>query len=97
MSELEQPAATACSAFIDTITALDAFGNTATGYRGPLPFLPSFPTRRSSDLYTFTSVDAGTHTFSATLKSAGSQTLSATDTVQSTIKGTQSGISVSPT
>src|SRR5262249_45940068 len=40
--------------------------------------------------------DAGSHTFSATLKTAGSQTLTATDTVTSTISGSQNGISVTP-
>src|SRR5258708_16563533 len=39
---------------------------------------------------------AGVHSFSATLKTAGSRSLTATDTVTSTITGTQSGVAVSP-
>jgi hypothetical protein len=46
--------------------------------------------------YTFTSADAGQHTFSATLKTAGLQSITATDTVSSDITGTQGGIQVNP-
>jgi hypothetical protein len=38
--------------------------------------------------------DQGTHSFSATLNTSGTQSLTATDTVTSTITGTQGGISV---
>jgi hypothetical protein len=46
--------------------------------------------------YTFTSGDAGSHTFSATLKTVGSQALTATDISTSSIKGLQTGILVTP-
>src|SRR5207253_7106808 len=46
--------------------------------------------------YAFVAADAGVHTLSATLKTAGSQALTATDTVTSTITGSQSGITVNP-
>src|SRR5207237_5159398 len=46
--------------------------------------------------YTFVAADAGVHSFSATLKTAGTQSLIATDTVTSTITGSQSGITVNP-
>src|SRR5206468_2378874 len=46
--------------------------------------------------YTFTSADAGQHTFSATLKTAGSQSLTATDTSNNTLTGAQAGITVNP-
>src|ERR671922_300253 len=46
--------------------------------------------------YGFVAADAGVHTFSATLKTAGSQSITATDTVTSSITGTQSGIVVTP-
>jgi hypothetical protein len=46
--------------------------------------------------YTFTSTDAGVHSFSGTLRTAGSQSITATDTATSSIKGGQSGITVSP-
>jgi hypothetical protein len=66
-----------------TVTAVDAYGNTATDYRGTVSFtttdtgngvvLPS--------AYTFTADDQGAHTFTggSTLVSAGDQLLTATD------------------
>src|SRR5207247_575599 len=44
--------------------------------------------------YTFTNSDVGVHTFSATLKTAGTQSITAKDTVTASITGTQSGITV---
>src|SRR5204863_70675 len=46
--------------------------------------------------YTFTGTDSGAHTFSATLTTAGSQSLTATDTSNSSISGSQTGITVNP-
>jgi hypothetical protein len=46
--------------------------------------------------YTFTSSDSGVHTFSASLQTAGIQSLTATDTAKSSVTGTQSGIVISP-
>jgi hypothetical protein len=46
--------------------------------------------------YTFTASDAGKHTFTVTFKTAGTQSITATDTVTSTITGTQSKIKVNP-
>src|SRR5262249_8617246 len=40
--------------------------------------------------YTFTAADAGAHTFSAVLKTAGTQSLTATDTANAAVAGTQS-------
>jgi hypothetical protein len=77
-----------------TVTAKDAFGNTASGYTGTVTFTSSDPKPVVPANYTFVSADAGTHTFSATLKTAGIQTITATDTVTGTIKGTQTGITV---
>ncbi len=89
------PATTAGVAHGFTVTARDAFGNVATGYAGTVTF-------RSSDVqaglpagYTFTAADAGVHTFSATLKTAGSQSVTVTDTANAAIVGSQSGIAVS--
>ena len=47
--------------------------------------------------YTFTATDAGTHTFAGgvTLKTAGSQSVTATFTADGTVTGSQSGIAVS--
>jgi len=44
--------------------------------------------------YTFTTADAGVHTFSATLKTAGTHSLTATDTTTSGLTGTDAGITV---
>jgi hypothetical protein len=79
-----------------TVTAKDVFGNVASGYTGTVTFNSSDPKPVLPINYTFVSADAGAHTFSATLKTAGSQSITATDTVTGTIKGTQNGITVSP-
>src|SRR5206468_3581486 len=84
-----QTSSTAGSAFSFTVTAQDQFNNTATRYR------QSFPTRRSSDLAVLpanSTLASGTGTFSATLKTAGSQTITGTDTVTSSITGTSNSI-----
>ena len=44
--------------------------------------------------YTFTVADAGKHTFSATLKTAGTQSITAADTLMSSLTGTDAGIVV---
>jgi hypothetical protein len=79
-----------------TVTAEDAYGNTATGYRGTVHFTSSDAQAVLPANYTFTSSDAGSHSFTATLKTAGSQSLTATDTSTGSITGTQSGITVNP-
>ncbi|MES5485986.1 hypothetical protein QMZ05_24805 [Bradyrhizobium sp. INPA03-11B] len=68
-----------------TITALDAFGNIATGYTGTVHFTSSDGQAVLPANMTLTN---GTATFSETLDTAGSQTITATDTVNSAITGT---------
>jgi hypothetical protein len=74
-----------------TVTALDAYGHTATGYRGTVYF-------NTSDFdydvavpgpYTFTSNDQGVHTFAGgvILISAGEQILSVTDLANNAVSG----------
>jgi hypothetical protein len=88
--------ATAGTAGTFTVTVQDAFGNTATGYRGTVHFTSSDgPAVLPAD-YTFTAADGGVHTFMATLKTAGTQSITATDTVEASVTGTQGGIVVSP-
>jgi hypothetical protein len=77
-----------------TVTARDAFGNPATGYRGIVHFTSTDTAAALPANYTFTAADAGVHTFGATLKTAGSRTITATDTVTATITGSQAAISV---
>ena len=83
-----------------TVTAKDSFGNTATGYTGTVHFTSSDPQANLPSDYTFTTgtgADNGVHAFNGVkLKTAGSQSISATDTVTATITGTQSGITVNP-
>jgi hypothetical protein len=77
-----------------TVTAKDAYGNTAAGYRGTVHFTSSDTKAKLPANYTFTATAAGVHTFSVTLKTAGTRSITATDTKTATIKGTESGIVV---
>jgi autotransporter-associated beta strand protein len=83
--------ATAGTAFNFTVTALDAFNNTATGYTGTVHFTSS---DGNAMLPADSTLTNGVGTFSATLKTAGNQTLTATDTVTSSITGTSNTIAV---
>jgi hypothetical protein len=76
-----------------TVTAQDAYGNTATGYRGTVAFSSTDAQAQLPAAYTFTSADAGSHTFSATLETAGTQSLTANDT-QDGLSGSQTAITV---
>jgi hypothetical protein len=79
-----------------TVTAKDADGNTAIGYRGKVHFTSSDPAAMLPADYTFTAADAGVHTFSLglTLNTAGTHWVRARDTVIGSITGAQSGIVV---
>jgi hypothetical protein len=79
-----------------TLMARDAFGNLATGYTGTVHFSSSDGMATLPANYAFKSADAGVHTFSATLKTAGAQSLTAIDTVTATIVGSETGIVVKP-
>src|SRR6185312_1577349 len=72
----------------------DQFNNIATGYTGTVNLTSSDPQATFAGMsYTFTGAgaDNGTHTFSSQqLKTAGTQTITATDNVSSTIAGTES-------
>src|SRR5207244_5047558 len=74
----------------------DAFSNTATGYVGTVHFSSTDASAVLPANYTFTSADAGVHNFSAALKTAGTRSISAADTVTGSITGIQSGILVVP-
>jgi flagellin-like protein len=78
-----------------TITAQDQYGNIISGYTGTVHFTSSDTKATLPPDYTFTSTDAGTHTFSGvTLETAGAQLITATDTSSSSITGSQTGITV---
>jgi photosystem II stability/assembly factor-like uncharacterized protein len=80
---------TAGSPFQITVTALDDQNNPITGYSGSVYFSSSDGGALLPSDYTFTAADAGVHTFDVTLVTAGSQSITATDTV-SGISGTAS-------
>ncbi len=79
--------ATAGTAFNFTVRAIDVSNNTATGYTGTVHFTSTDGAATLPADYTFTTGDNGVHTFSATLKTVGSQTITATDTGNGTITG----------
>jgi uncharacterized repeat protein (TIGR03803 family) len=85
---------TAGSAFNLTLTAKDAYGNIATGYTGTVHFTSSDAKAVLPANYTFTSSDAGQHSFSITFKKAGTQSVTATDTATSSLTATANGIVV---
>ena len=82
---------TAGTAVNVTVTALDAFGNTAIGYTGTVQVTSS---DHQASLPSNSTLTNGTSTFSATLKTAGSQTITATDTATSSITGTSTAVNV---
>jgi hypothetical protein len=86
------------STFSVTVTAKDAYGETATGYIGKIHFSSSDSgsgVNLPSD-YAFQPGDLGIHTFTngITLVTAGTQSITATDTTTSSITGSQTGITV---
>ena len=79
-----------------TVTAKDAGGHVAAGYRGTIHLTSSDPAAVLPADYTFTAADAGVHKFATgfTLKTAGTRSVTATDKAHAGIAGTQSGIVV---
>jgi hypothetical protein len=80
-----------------TVTLKDPDGTIATGYRGTIHFASSDPQAVLPADYSFTTADAGVHTFSAILKIAGRQSITAADTATPSFTGTQAGITINPT
>ncbi len=80
------------TAFGITVTAEDSSGNTVTGYNGTVHFTSSDPV---SDMIINSTLTNGTGTFSGfVLDTAGSQTITATDSVTPSIAGTSNAIIV---
>jgi hypothetical protein len=77
-----------------TVRALDGNGNTAIGYTGTIHFTSSDTQALLPANYTFVAGDNGVHIFNGALGTAGTQSITAMDTVGNTITGTQSGIIV---
>jgi hypothetical protein len=76
--------------------AKNADGTTNTGYAGTVHFTSSDARAVLPANYTFTAADLGVHTFTVTLKTAGTQSLAATDTVTGSLTGFELGIVVKP-
>ncbi len=87
---------TAGAAHNFTVMLRDPYGNIASGYTGTVHFTSSDAKAALPANYIFTATDAGVHTFSATLKMAGTQSITATDTTTSSLTGTEGGIKVNP-
>ncbi len=85
---------TAGAAHSFTVAAKDAYGNSVTSYLGTVHFTSSDAQAVLPSNYKFKSADAGVHTFSATLKTAGLRSVTATDTQLSSMTGSQAGIAV---
>jgi len=81
--------ATSGTAFNFTVTPLDASNNVATSYSGTVHFTS---TDGQAVLPANSTLANGTGTFSATLKTLGGQTITATDTATATISGTSNAI-----
>jgi hypothetical protein len=77
-----------------TVTALDPYGNVATGYTGTVHFTSSDPLAKLASNYTFTAADAGVHSFKVIFNSVGIETLTVTDMLDASISGIDTGISV---
>jgi len=84
---------TAGTAFNVTVTALDASNNVVNSYAGTVRVTSSDTQAVFSPASS--TLTNGTGTFSATLKTAGEQTITAADTVNTSISGTSNSITVS--
>ncbi|HEY0483590.1 MAG TPA: hypothetical protein VGD37_38995 [Kofleriaceae bacterium] len=74
-----------------TATLVDFFNNTCTNYQGTLHFAAiGDPNAAVPADFTFGAGDAGTHDFTATLKTSGSVTVAVSDTVASGVTGAAS-------
>ena len=83
--------AAAGTAFTFTVTAKDPFNNTVTGYEGAAHFTS---TDGAASLPANSTLTSGVGSFSATLRTPGPQTITATDAASSSITGTSNAIAV---
>jgi autotransporter-associated beta strand protein len=79
-----------------TVTLRDFFGNLTPGYAGTVAFSSTDAQAALPAAYTFLAADQGTHTFSATLNTPGTWSLSVRDTLTSGLTGNQSSLQVYP-
>ena len=95
--EITVPASvTAGTPFALTLTAIAGTNNTQTNYTGTVQFTSSDANHTLPANYTFTSADQGVHTFTGLiLRTAGTQSIGATDTVNGFTTGAVS-LTVNP-
>ena len=79
--------------WICEIRTKDQYGNTATGYAGVVSITSTDP---QATLPAYGLLTNGVGLFSVTLKTAGTQSVTATDAMTPSLTGTQSGITVNP-
>jgi hypothetical protein len=79
VNEFTSPATAGVAGTVDVVIE-DAYGNSVTGYTGTVHFTSSDRKASLPANYTFSTADPGYHFFSATLKTAGTQSITATDT-----------------
>ena len=77
-----------------TVTALSPGGGDDPSYMGTVQFSSTDQQAGLPASYTFTGADAGTHTFTVTFKTAGPQAITATDTANGAIIGTEDNVFV---
>jgi hypothetical protein len=82
------------TSFAITVAALDPYGNIATDYTGTVHFTSIDPQAVLPADYTFTPVDSGVHTFSATLVTAGTRKITSQDKLTASITGSTPAIAV---
>lgn len=93
--QLAAPASeTAGQSYSYTVTARAPDGTLASSYTGTVHFTSSDAQAVLPADYTFAAGDGGVHTFSVMLKSAGNQTITATDATTGSITGVSGAISV---
>ena len=80
-----------------SVTTFDQSNNAAKNYAGTVHFTSTDPQAVLPPDYTFTGYDSGTHMFSATLNTPGTQTITATDAASTAVTGTSNSITVSAT
>src|SRR5262249_31316424 len=88
------PSLVAGTAYPLFVYAVDAYGNTGATYTGTVHFTSSDNLASLPADYTFTAADNGSHMFMVTLRTAGTQWLKVTDTLDNTISTTLDNIIV---
>ena len=89
MTLLTPSTAVAGQPFNALVALYDRFGNVAMAYAGTVHFTSSDLLAQLPPDYTFTGADSGSHSFSVTLTTLMSQTITVTDTVNSQLTATK--------